>query len=74
MVRNGLTAEYAVMNFSGTGMGHNTTSYVQQASMSQIEVFMDVTSAYMDSVDWVERYYYFGAMYDMVSFTRLVYN
>ena len=28
---------------------------------------MDVTRLFMESVDWVERYFWFGAMYDMAS-------
>ena len=54
--------EYAVMNFTDT----NSTSLINQASFLQIQLFMDVTRSYMESVDWVERYFYFGAMYEMV--------
>jgi hypothetical protein len=35
------------------------------ATLMQIQLFMDVTRSFMESVDWVERYFYFGAMYDM---------
>lgn len=57
--------EYAVMNF--TTVDPSTTTYGSQATLIQIELFMDVTRSFMDSVDWVERYFYFGAMYEMVS-------
>ena len=56
-------AEYAVMNF--TAVDPYNVTYGSQASLMQIEIFMDVTRSFMDSVDWVERYFYFGAMYDM---------
>lgn len=38
-----------------------------QATLSQINEFMDVVVAWMDTVEYVERYFWFGAMYDMVS-------
>jgi len=53
------------MNF--TAIDPITTTYGNQATLIQIELFMDITRNYMESVDWVERYFFFGAMYDMVS-------
>ena len=53
------------MNF--TLVDPATETYGNQATLSQIELFMDVTRNYMESVDWVERYFFFGAMYEMVS-------
>jgi hypothetical protein len=60
-----LTVEYAVTNFTQVDPDNMTNS--TQASLPQIQLFMDVTRSYMESVDWVERYFWFGAMYDMVS-------
>jgi hypothetical protein len=53
--------EYAVQNFSYVpdGFANGTT----QASYTDIQIFMDVTRSFMESVDWVIRYMYFGAMY-----------
>jgi hypothetical protein len=52
------------MNFTLTGP--STDTYGDQATLSQIELFLVVTRNYMESVDWVERYFFFGAMYDLV--------
>lgn len=52
-------AEFAVQNFTGTG--------ATQATLSQINQFMDIVVAWMETVEYVERYFWFGAMYDMVS-------
>ncbi|GFZ49514.1 hypothetical protein JCM24511_07634 [Saitozyma sp. JCM 24511] len=49
--------EFAVQNFTGTG--------ATQATLSQINQFMDVVVAWMETVEYVERYFWFGAMYDM---------
>lgn len=57
--------EYAVQNFSYVPSGFNTETI--QADYSDIQIFMDVTRSFMESVDWVERYFWFGAMYEMVS-------
>lgn len=35
---------------------------------------MDVATSYMKSVSWVERWFWFGAMYDMVSWDLLLPN
>jgi hypothetical protein len=51
-------SEYAVQNF--------TNANATQATLTQIEQFMDVTTSWMESVDYVERYFWFGAMYEMV--------
>ncbi|WVO13466.1 hypothetical protein L204_101083 [Cryptococcus depauperatus] len=55
--------EYAPQNFSV--FNATTGSYDSQATFVEIQRFMDVTTAYMKSVDWVERWFWFGAMYDM---------
>lgn len=39
-----------------------------QLDLVRVQIFMDVTSAFMNSVSWVERYFWFGAMYEMASF------
>ncbi|ODN78071.1 hypothetical protein L198_08022 [Cryptococcus wingfieldii CBS 7118] len=55
--------EYAPQNFS---VYNSTTGlYDDQATYIEIQRFMDVTTAYMKSVSWVERWFWFGAMYDM---------
>ncbi|ORY35558.1 hypothetical protein BCR39DRAFT_592001 [Naematelia encephala] len=54
--------EYAVQNFSQDAT---------QATLEEIETFMDVTTSYMQSVDWVERDFWFGAMYDMQGVNNL---
>lgn len=38
-----------------------------QANYTDIQIFMDVTRSFMESMDWVERYFWFGAMYEMAS-------
>lgn len=43
-----------------------TTGTVGQATYVEIQRFMDVVTSYMKSVSWVERWFWFGAMYDMV--------
>lgn len=52
--------EYAVQNFSyvPSGFANGTV----QATFTDIQIFMDVTRSFMESVDWVERYFWFGAM------------
>lgn len=56
--------EYAVQNFSYVPAGFEEGA--KQASYVDIQIFMDVTHAFMESVDWVQRYFWFGAMYEMV--------
>lgn len=41
-----------------------------QATLDQIQVFLDVTRTYMEGVDWVEKYSFFGTLYDMVCSLR----
>ncbi|KAL7422801.1 hypothetical protein Q5752_002097 [Cryptotrichosporon argae] len=55
--------EMAVQNF--TTVNSSTTAYGAQATYSEIVDIMNATMAYMDAQDWVERYFWFGAMYDM---------
>lgn len=57
-------AEYAVQNFSYVPSGF--FSEIIQANYTDIQIFMDVTRSFMESMDWVERYFWFGAMYEMV--------
>jgi hypothetical protein len=56
--------EYAVQNFSYVPAGFATGAI--QATYTDIQIFMDVTRSFMESVAWVERYFWFGAMYEMV--------
>lgn len=56
--------EYAPTNFTFSSAG---TLIGEQPSYPQIQRFMDVTNLWMDGVDYVERYFWFGAMYEMVS-------
>lgn len=56
--------EYAVQNFSYVPAGFDEG--VIQANYTDIQIFMDVTRSFMESVDWVEKYFWFGAMYEMV--------
>ncbi|KAK4684988.1 hypothetical protein P7C73_g5170, partial [Tremellales sp. Uapishka_1] len=49
--------EYAVQDFSD-----NSTV----ATLAEIQNFMNLTTAFMEATEWVERYFWFGAMYDMV--------
>ena len=53
------------MDFTMTDSG-----LAPQATLDQIQIFLDVTRTYMESVDWVEKYFFFGAMYDMVCCLR----
>ena len=62
-----IVAEYAVQNF--TFANSSTVDPNSQATLPEIEIFMDVSRDYMESYDWIERYFWFGAMYDMVSGT-----
>lgn len=55
--------EFASQNFSVYNM--TTGTYVGQATYVEIQRFMDVVTSYMKSVSWVERWFWFGAMYDM---------
>jgi hypothetical protein len=59
--------EYAVQNFSYVPAGF--ASGVIQANYTDIQIFMDVTRSFMESMDWVIRYFWFGAMYQMVRFS-----
>ena len=58
--------EYAVQNFSYVPAGFAEGAI--QANYTDIQIFMDVTRSFMESVAWVERYFWFGAMYEMVGF------
>jgi len=60
--------EYAVQNFSYVPAGFATGAI--QASYTDIQIFMDVTRSFMESVAWIERYFWFGAMYEMVRFLQ----
>ncbi|WVR00018.1 hypothetical protein IAU59_007160 [Kwoniella sp. CBS 9459] len=55
--------EYAPQNFSV--YNPSTNSYDSQATYVEVQRFMDITTAWMRSVDWVERWFWFGAMYEM---------
>ncbi|OWZ31021.1 hypothetical protein C347_03779 [Cryptococcus neoformans AD2-60a] len=61
--KNIWVTEFAPQNFSV----YNTTTdtYDGQATYVEIQRFMDVATSYMKSVSWVERWFWFGAMYDM---------
>jgi hypothetical protein len=63
-------AEYAVMNFTPTASG----GYGAQATLPEIESFMTITTNYMKSQDWLERFFFFGAMYEMVSYAALPFH
>lgn len=53
-----LTAEFAVQDF--------TVANPAPASQPEIWAFMNASMAWLDATAWVERYFWFGAMYDMV--------
>lgn len=57
--------EYALQNF--TGNEHGLDADVQ-ATQAQVDTFMTQSTAWMDAAaqSWVERYFWFGAMNDMV--------
>lgn len=59
-----LLPEYAVQNFSDNQHGTDGNS---QATQAQINSFMTTTLSWMDNQSWIERYFWFGAMYEMVS-------
>ena len=61
-----LKPEYAVMDFTT-----NDSGLAPQATLDQIQIFLDVTWTNMESVDWVEKYLFFGSMYDRVCCLRL---
>ncbi|WWC71548.1 uncharacterized protein I206_105506 [Kwoniella pini CBS 10737] len=61
--------EYAPQNFSV--YNSETGQYDGQATYIEVQRFMDITTAYMKSVDWVERWFWFGAMYDMQGVNEL---
>lgn len=54
-----------MQNFTLTD-GPNVT-WGSQATQPEIDIFMDVTTSWMEGLDYVERYFWFGAMYDMVN-------
>jgi hypothetical protein len=54
-----------VQNFSYVPAGF--AQGAKQASYVDIQIFMDVTRSFMESVSWIERYFWFGAMYEMAS-------
>ena len=45
---------------------NTTTAEASQASLPEIVDFMNVTLAFMERTEWVERYSWFGDMYDLV--------
>ncbi|KAG6832965.1 hypothetical protein H0H92_004849 [Tricholoma furcatifolium] len=47
--------EYACENFSGGA----------QCTMDEVWTFMETTQAWMDATDYIQHYFFFGAMYDM---------
>nr|XP_018261506.1 uncharacterized protein I303_05944 [Kwoniella dejecticola CBS 10117]OBR83664.1 hypothetical protein I303_05944 [Kwoniella dejecticola CBS 10117] len=61
--------EYAPQNFSV--YNSQTGQYDGQATYIEVQRFMDITTAYMKSVDWVERWFWFGAMYEMQGVNEL---
>ncbi|WVQ68045.1 uncharacterized protein L199_006251 [Kwoniella botswanensis] len=61
--------EYAPQNFSVFNPA--TNEYDGQATYVEVQTFMDITTAYMKSVDWVERWFWFGAMYEMQGVNEL---
>ncbi|WWC90688.1 uncharacterized protein L201_005625 [Kwoniella dendrophila CBS 6074] len=61
--------EYATQNFSV--YNSKTGEYDGQATYIEVQRFMDITTAYMKSVNWVERWFWFGAMYEMQGVNEL---
>jgi len=57
--------EFSAQNF--TNEQHNPDSSAVQPSLLQTTSILNQSMAWLDGTDWVERYFWYGAMYDMVS-------
>jgi hypothetical protein len=53
-----------------------STEFVRTCSAEDVKIYLNTTQSWMDSLDWIERYAWFGAMKDMrnVNPVRIVHS